>query len=350
VNGMRRSGRRWGRFDVAIAGTPRVLRVVGALMNVRSRLTGIATGDQGIFAARSLFDEVGGFPNQPLMEDVELSRRLKRAGGAPLCLADRVVTSGRRWETRGTWRTISTMWRLRFDYWRGVDPHRLARRYDRPSPAPPMPAPTLQIFAREPVPGMVKTRLARAIGPDAAAAIYLRLAERTLAIAVSARAAGVVGEVELWCDPALDRPAFAAWRDRYDVTLKNQTGDDLGLRMRAALRTALARGTPAVLVGTDCPVLEVPYLAAATAALTGHDAVFGPAEDGGYVLVGLARDVDAFGGVAWGSSDVMAATRANLLATRASWRELPVLWDVDLPQDLARWQELSLPFGTAAAT
>ncbi len=352
VNGMLHTGRRWGRFDIVIAGVPRVLRVVAALMNVRSRLTGIATGDQAMFVARRLFDELGGFPDQPLMEDVELSKRLKRAGGDALCLAERIVTSGRRWETRGPWRTIAGMWRLRFDYWRGVDPHALARRYER-SPRPPAtPLPTLQIFARDPVPGAVKTRLARSFGPDAAAAVYVRLAEHTLATAAAAREAGAVGRVELWCDPALDRPAFAAWRERYGVSLHTQTGDDLGSRMRNALRAALARGTPALLVGTDCPMLDLPYLEAATAALSGHDAVFGPAEDGGYVLVGLARDVDAFGGIAWGTSGVMAATRANLTAARVTWHELPTLWDVDLPQDLLRWREMSasMPFSPAAVS
>ena len=120
---------RWGRFDVRIDGRPRVLRLVAALMNFRSRLTGIATGDQGMFVTRALFDEAGGFPDLPLMEDVALSRRLKSIAGRPACLASRVVTSGRRWEARGPWRTIVLMWRLRFDYWRGVDPRLLARRY-----------------------------------------------------------------------------------------------------------------------------------------------------------------------------------------------------------------------------
>ena len=92
------------------------------MMNARSRLTGIATGDQGIFVERALFDAIGGYPEQPLMEDIELSRRLKRAAGAPLCLRQRIVTSGRRWERDGTWRTIFAMWRLRFAYWRGADP------------------------------------------------------------------------------------------------------------------------------------------------------------------------------------------------------------------------------------
>jgi rSAM/selenodomain-associated transferase 2 len=90
----------WGRFDVRIEGRPRMLRVVAALMNLRSRLSGIATGDQAIFVTRAAFERVGGFPAQPLMEDIEISRRLKRLG-RPACLRARVCTSGRRWEQRG---------------------------------------------------------------------------------------------------------------------------------------------------------------------------------------------------------------------------------------------------------
>lgn len=129
---IRRSGRTpgnaWGRFDVRIDGRPFMLRVVASLMNWRSRLTGIATGDQAMFAARRAFDAAGGFPEQPLMEDIELSRRL-RALSRPICLAERVTTSGRRWEARGVWKTIWLMWRLRWAYWRGVPASELAKSY-----------------------------------------------------------------------------------------------------------------------------------------------------------------------------------------------------------------------------
>jgi rSAM/selenodomain-associated transferase 2 len=118
----------WGRFDVRIDGRPPMLRVVAALMNLRSRLTGIATGDQAMFVTRAAFEQVGAFPVQPLMEDIELSRRLRRLA-PPACLRERVRTSGRRWEQRGVWRTILLMWRLRWRYWRGESPARLAEAY-----------------------------------------------------------------------------------------------------------------------------------------------------------------------------------------------------------------------------
>jgi rSAM/selenodomain-associated transferase 2 len=118
----------WGRFDVAIVGRARMLRVIATMMNLRSRLTGIATGDQCLFMTRAAFNLVGGFPDQPLMEDIEMSKRLKRHG-APVCLRERVITSGRRWESRGVWRTIFLMWRLRLAYFLGTPADALARRY-----------------------------------------------------------------------------------------------------------------------------------------------------------------------------------------------------------------------------
>jgi rSAM/selenodomain-associated transferase 2 len=118
----------WGRFDVRIAGRPAMLRVIAALMNLRSRWTGIATGDQALFMTRAAFDSVGGFAAQPLMEDIEMSRRLLKLS-RPACLRARVATSGRRWENRGVWRTVLLMWRLRLAYWRGVAPERLAALY-----------------------------------------------------------------------------------------------------------------------------------------------------------------------------------------------------------------------------
>jgi len=121
--------RAWGRFDVAIDGADPLLAVVAACMNLRSRLTGIATGDQAIFIRRAAFDALGGFPAIPLMEDVAFSRKARRALGRPACLRSRVLTSGRRWERHGVLRTIVLMWRLRLAYALGADPHRLARRY-----------------------------------------------------------------------------------------------------------------------------------------------------------------------------------------------------------------------------
>jgi rSAM/selenodomain-associated transferase 2 len=121
-------GAAWGRFDVRISGQAWGLRVVAALMNARSRLSGIATGDQALFVQREVFDRVGGFPDQPLMEDIELCTRLRQLA-RPACLRAKVTTSGRRWDSRGVWRTIFLMWRLRWRYWRGEAPEQLAKAY-----------------------------------------------------------------------------------------------------------------------------------------------------------------------------------------------------------------------------
>ena len=334
-------GARWGRFRVALSGRALVLPLVAALMNARSRLTGIVTGDMGIFVTRKLFANVGGYPLQPLMEDVALSARLKRVA-PPVTLRATIVTSGRRWDRGGALRTIFAMWSLRLRYFCGADPQRLALDYAGIGRRA---LPTLLIFAKDPVAGEVKTRLAATLGAEGAATLHRKLAERTLALAIEARKTGVVERVVLCCSPDATRSAFVEWRTRYGVELTAQLGDDLGARMRAAFDEALARGAPALLIGTDCPALDVGCLGQAAAALARHDAVFVPAEDGGYVLIGLARPLDAFGGIAWGTADVMATTRAKLMAARATWRELPALWDIDCPQDVVRWER----FAAAAA-
>jgi len=128
LNGLGAAGLEWGRFDVRIEGASRWLHVVASFMNLRSRITGIATGDQAMFVTRRAFDALRGFPDQALMEDVELSSRLKQRG-PPLRLRPPVVTSGRRWSARGVARTIILMWWIRLLYFFGVAPDRLARLY-----------------------------------------------------------------------------------------------------------------------------------------------------------------------------------------------------------------------------
>ena len=128
LDGLAASGASWGRFDVRIDGRSPLLALVAWLMNRRSRLTGIATGDQAMFLTRAAFAAAGGFPVLPLMEDVALSKRLKRVS-PPLCLRERAITSGRRWESRGVVRTIVLMWWLRLRYFLGASPERLRRIY-----------------------------------------------------------------------------------------------------------------------------------------------------------------------------------------------------------------------------
>jgi len=226
---------------------------------------------------------------------------------------------------------------LRFAYWRGAKPTALARRYYGIDAAPHA---TLQIFAKTPLPGLVKTRLAATIGNDAAVAVYRDLVLRTLGVAASARRAGIVRDVELWVAPDAPPGPLANWSEQLGIAMRSQRGANLGERMRNALQSSLAAGSPALLIGTDVPGFDVAYLARAAAALLANDAVIGPAEDGGYVLVGLARDIDLFDGVRWSTPEVMTQTRAKLAAAGIGWTELPTLWDIDTHEDFARWQAL----------
>jgi hypothetical protein len=191
----------------------------------------------------------------------------------------------------------------------------------------------LIVFAKAPRPGAVKTRLIPVLGAAGAARLHERLVDRTLAIA----AAAGLGAVELCGDPASD-PFLAARAAAHGAALAEQGPGDLGARMRRAFQRVLTGAPAAILIGTDCPALTPEYLRAAADALAaGHDAVIGPAEDGGYVLIGLRRvQRSLFEGIRWGGPDVREHTRARLGALGWRCRELGTLWDVDRPADLER--------------
>jgi rSAM/selenodomain-associated transferase 1 len=190
------------------------------------------------------------------------------------------------------------------------------------------------VFARAPEPGQVKTRLVPRLGPAQASALHARLVRHTLATARDA----ALGAVELHCTPTAAHPFFLECAAAYGVALRAQQGDDLGARMAHACNEALRVVHAVLLIGTDCAVLDRRHLADARAALmAGHDAVFVPAEDGGYALVGLSRPLPGlFDGIDWGTSAVMAQTRERLSRLRARWKELAALWDVDRAEDYAR--------------
>ena len=198
-------------------------------------------------------------------------------------------------------------------------------------------AQVLQVFAKAPVAGECKTRLIPALGAHGAATLHQRLVRHRLEAACVWQRATQNARVELWCAPDTVHPFFADCARDYGVTLHQQTGPDLGARMWLALCGAVAKGERPVLVGTDCPWLTPDDLAAAFAALESADAVFAPAHDGGYVLVGLKRAVpELFAGVTWGADSVMAATRAAAKRVHATLAELRTLPDLDTPADLVR--------------
>lgn len=194
------------------------------------------------------------------------------------------------------------------------------------------------VFARAPVPGRVKTRLVPALGAAGAARVHRALVRRTLAVA--ARIPGA--RLELWCDGGPPHPFLRREAARVGARVRVQRGPDLGARMDHALRQALRRRPrpAAVLVGTDCPMLDASHLEAAFRALErGGDGVLGPAADGGYVLIGLRRPCGAlFRGIPWGTGEVLATTRRAAAAVGVRLRELPPRADLDRPED---WAALS---------
>jgi len=197
---------------------------------------------------------------------------------------------------------------------------------------PPIP---VLVFARTPVPGQVKTRLIPAIGAERAANLHRAMLWRTVATATAA----AIGPVALWCSPVAEHPLIDELQREFGLDVGVQQGVDLGERMHRALQTCPAG---AVLVGSDCPFLEEQDLQMAAGILRdGDDAAIGPAEDGGYYLIGVRdSDMSVFSGIPWGTDGVLAATRQNFRDLGWRWREIATRRDVDRPEDLAAVGEL----------
>lgn len=322
----------WGRFDVVLDGKPMMLRVVATMMNLRSRLTGIATGDQAIFVRAQAFARVGGFANQPLMEDIALSKALKTLGW-PACLRQRLRTSGRRWEQHGVWQTIVLMWQLRWAYWRGVPATELAKRY-----RPHQPRVHIAVLANVPLPGRAKTRLIPAVGAQAAAALAQAMLLHSLEAATASGAS-----VSLWLagDP-LDLPEEILSQlpsaIRTGLRIEPQPAGDLGAKM-AHIMTAELRltGTPVMLIGTDIPAWSAPLFRTISDALNRQDVdlVLAPTHDGGYGLIGAKSLPQALlTEMPWSTPEVLPITvqRANAEGLRL-WMAQPV-HDIDVGDDL----------------
>ena len=192
------------------------------------------------------------------------------------------------------------------------------------------------VLAKAPVAGLAKTRLIPALGAAGAARLQRQLTRQTLA---KAQAAGL-GPLTLWCAPDAQHRFFRALQQRCGLSCRDQPAGDLGQRMHAAFCATEPAG-PLLLIGTDCPPLRPAHLRQAAAALLqGDDAVFIPAEDGGYVLVGLRQPQPVlFEQMTWSTDQVMADARRRARALGLQLRELAPLWDLDLPADLERWRQ-----------
>lgn len=197
------------------------------------------------------------------------------------------------------------------------------------------PKATLLVFCKAPLPGLVKTRLFGVLTPAQAAALHARL---TVTL-IDRVAQAALAPIQLCCHPDTEHRFFRALARRYGVGLQRQWGQDLGKRMLLAFHTALVHSPFALAIGCDCPELCAEDLSFALSALAdGYDAVLGPAEDGGYVLIGLRRPwPQLFSNLPWGSGEVLAETRRRMALLGLKWRELPVRWDLDRPADLQRW-------------
>ncbi len=205
---------------------------------------------------------------------------------------------------------------------------------------------SLLIFAKAPRVGTVKTRLIPALGAQGATDLYQRLLHQTLVEAAAAN----VGPIELWCAPDTRDDFFVQAASEFKLTLHTQRGTDLGEKMAQALSDTLTRAPRALLIGSDCPGLDAGYLRMAAAHLQKNSVVITPAEDGGYALIGAAdRTPNIFDNIAWSTAQVMAQTRAKLIAQKIAYAELPPLWDVDTADDLRRlaaWPGLASALST----
>ena len=338
TGGLIRTDKCWGHFDIRLTGDAFLLRIVESLMNLRSSLTNIATGDQAIFVTRTAFDVVGGYPDIPLMEDIAISKRLKKIS-LSLRLKNRALTSSRRWEQHGVITTILFMWLLRLAYFSGASPDYLAKQYYRKKPNSQTfqyPNARLMIFSKTPQTGKTKTRLIPTLGKDGATALHAELLHHTIKTACSTN----LCPVQIWYTHDESHPFWRGCRQDYSITLHQQIGDDLGKRMSHAIRCGLTNFSAIILIGTDCPTLSRLDLKIVMQKLhQGYDAVLGPAHDGGYVLIALTKhDKTIFNNIAWGTEHVLSSTRSSLSQLGWKWWELEAHHDIDTHHDLQRYR------------
>jgi len=344
-------------FRFSLDGDHWFWRFIELGQRIREWTTGLAYGDQGLLLSRSLFRRVRGFPELPLMEDVEILRFLKKVGRWRK-IREPVLASPRRYEEEGRWRGWLRNTALITLYLAGVAPGRLEAFYP-PSLRPEGPAGSvplspgegttprdfrplavrgpvqngriLLIFAKEPRPGHVKTRLAAEIGAGEAARIYQGLGRRV----VDQLRHGPYSPIVVF-DPPEARTRVTEWLGPEGLEFLPQVPGDLGSRLQAAFREGFRRGTEVVVVGTDAPEVDGEVVRSAFRRLAEADLVLGPAVDGGYYLLGLTSAApELFHDIPWSTSEVLAATRdrADSLGLRIA--TLPTLADVDTAEDLA---------------
>jgi len=343
----------WGWFNLKFSNPASCFTVISTLMRVRSKLTGICTGDQTLFVDAKLFNSIEGFPDVPLMEDVAVCKRLKNYV-RPIILNNAVISSSRRWEKNGTLRTIFLMWWLRLQYWIGVSPESLAAIYypgfslskneeNSVKHLHSYPHLSILLFGRSPELGKVKKRLHSSIGVEKALSLHKAMCERMLRLLKNT----ALAETQFWLtSDSNSNQVFLSSLSAGDSLIKQSEGD-LGEKMLFAISQALGvpTKTGVLLLGCDCPAITENYLKKAASHLNqGVKLVLGPAEDGGYVLIGVNGIYpELFRDIEWGSEQVFSQTIQNAKTLGIDYVTMEILWDVDRPEDLLRLQELSPP-------
>lgn len=329
---------RFAHFGFALDVAPPLRRFIEFGQRLRERWFGMPYGDQGLIVSRGLYDASGGYPDWPIMEDVGLVDRLS-AFGTRVALAPRMLTSGRRYASEGGVRAWLRNLGLVVLFRVGVGPDHLARWY-RPNRHPRSRAAgaaeprSVLVFAKPPVPGKAKTRLAADVGDDEAVRIY-----RALGRAVVDAVRGGPWKVVAWVDPCTDDALerVRAWFEPEGLIFRLQEGGTLGERMANALADALIDRGMACVVGTDIPGIDRATIAEVFRRLGTADVVIGPATDGGYYLIGMRRVEPAlFQGIEWSTSSVLASTLASADALGLSVSLLEPLSDVDYLSDVPR--------------
>lgn len=297
---------------------------------IREATTGLAYGDQGLLLSREDFLAAGGYPEIPLMEDVALLDRLRQRGPIRRLRAE-VLTSARRYQEEGRWRGWIRNTVLVTRYLAGTSPARLAASYATRRPARAVEC-SLLVFAKAPLPGKVKTRLARAMGDEKAAEIYGRMGR-----AIIEAMHGGDFETSVVYSPPEALCAIRAWLGD-SPRLVPQAEGDLGQRMDTAITQALETSRRVCLIGTDSPDLDAARVTEAFAALGEADVVLGPARDGGYYLIALSEPhPELFEEIPWSTDRVLESTLARAGAAGLEVRLLETLVDVDEPADVPAW-------------
>ncbi len=330
----------WGRFDVRLSGSHFMLRAIETMMNWRSCITQVATGDQAIYVQKNVFDKIGGFPNLPIMEDIALSKLL-RLQHTMACIKTPLVTSSRRWEKNGVFKTIGLMWRLRLAYFCGVSPQTLAKQY-YPHYGFKRLKSIVQVFTKLPILGYVKTRLIPHVGEQSATDIHRYLLKHTLKVVKDSKL-----ESELWV--AQEKQHSLLKNDEFlNYETIEQQGNDLGGRMGLALQKGLKSYVKVILIGTDCLDLSTQQIQNSIKKLDDVDVVLTPVEDGGFISIACrVFDAQLFDNVAWGTASALADVLVNIKRLSLSHHLLEPVRDIDTYDDVIKYPELTQLFKRA---